>query len=272
MQGNTPHRTFPGIIFTGLALAALSTSASASDRVIEDTLVYKDPTVAQQSQWVKGVSADFWNVNTTVPSTYGDIKFQMHEPGISAFVGYGDISVLASYRRGTGSADLETTVGLNTIAIHQSITSYSQVEIDLRWLMRSLQNRLMTPYFLVAHVEDSSESTTTRTVNGVDTPLANPNDTVKTKTNALGIGGIFPINPKFGVRVDTRYGITKISDEVYGADQHSTGLVTVTGYYNVTQGVNAQLGFRYERDGTSSQGSDPVEITGLYATVGYSFR
>jgi len=269
MRGNT--FSFSGIIFTGLALTVLSPTAFAADRVIEDTLVYKDPTVAKQDQWVKGVSVDYWNINSTLPSTYGDINLRFNQPGISAFVGYSDISVLASYRRGTGTADLNYTIFGNAYAAHESFTD-SQIEIDLRWLMHGLQTKFMTPYVLVAHVEEKFDSTTSLTVNGVNTPLANPSDTSKTKTNGLGIGGIFPINAKFGVRADARYGRAKTSDENTGSDSNSVGLVTVTGYYNITQGLNAQLGARYEQDGSSSKGSAEVHITGLYATLGYSFR
>jgi hypothetical protein len=266
MRGNT--FSFSGIIFTGLALTVLSPTAFAADRVIEDTLVYKDPTVAKKDQWVKGVSVDYWNVNTSIPSTYGNINVHFSQPGISAFVGYSDISVLASYRRGTGTADLNTTILGYAVAIHQSITD-SQIEIDLRWLMHGLQTKFMTPYVLAAHVEQTTDITTSATLTstGTNLPLTNPSDTSKTKTNGLGVGGIFPINAKFGVRADARYGRANS-----GSDNNSVALVTVTGYYNIAQGLNAQLGARYEQDGASSKGSAEVHITGLYATLGYSFR
>ena len=42
-----------------LLAALVSFTSNAQQRVIEDSLVYNDPTVAKQSMWVKGASIDY---------------------------------------------------------------------------------------------------------------------------------------------------------------------------------------------------------------------
>ena len=41
--------------------ASLSAGTYAQSRVIEDSLVYDDPTVAKPGQWIFGASADYYN-------------------------------------------------------------------------------------------------------------------------------------------------------------------------------------------------------------------
>jgi hypothetical protein len=258
-------------IVAGLFMTVLSVAVYAEDRVIEDTLVYNDPTVAHQSQWVKGVSAEFWNVNTSMPSTYGTINVHANQPGVSGFVGYGDFSVLAGYRKGTGTADLNTTVLGNSLNIHDTISS-SALEVDVRWLLRNIKIKFVTPYLLVGHVEDKSDATMSATLNGSNYALTNPSSTSTSKTNLAGVGGIFPINPKMGIRADVRYGFVNTSDTSAGTDSYKDALVTATFYYNILRGLNAQVGGRYDKSGTGSSGSAGGSVAGFYATFGYSFQ
>ena len=56
-----------------LALAIFSFGVSAAERVLEDSLVYDDPTVSRPGKWSGGVSLDYFATknNTTVNDTQG---------------------------------------------------------------------------------------------------------------------------------------------------------------------------------------------------------
>ena len=80
-------------------------SAALSQRVIEETLVVNDPTVATPRNWIVGAAGEIWYVsgdyvqNDNNNNKIGEGNIHFTQPGGSLWVGYGDFTVLFTARR-----------------------------------------------------------------------------------------------------------------------------------------------------------------------------
>jgi hypothetical protein len=248
---------------TGLVLASISTATFAADRVIEESLVYKDPTVSHQNEMVKGISLDYYSFSQdiTIPNAYGPAMsgtLSYQQPGISGFVGFGDITLMASYRSGTGTASVNGIITHTPVTINDSFTR-SEYELDLRWLMANYQTTYFTPYVLIGY----GGSTMNQTLTVVGYPQINLSQDNTATAPLIGVGAIIPVSEKIGFRIDEKFGFVTDSSAGNSTENRLTG----TMYYNFADAWNAQLGARYE---SYSDGS--ASTTGGYAMLGYTFR
>jgi|GEM_PF-1227505 len=268
------------VLATGFVLAAISTATFAADRVVEDSLVYKDPTVAHQNQIVEGISLDYYSLaqSFTIPTTYVNLTGTQtyQQPGISGFVGSGDFTVLASYRSGTGTVNASganTSGGIAVTANANDAYTQSEYELDLRWLMTNYQTTYFTPYALVGYVGQTRSETITATVTATNrsssvsaTNTSTSSVDSSSSTPLIGVGGIIPINQKIGFRIDAKFGfVTATSGGV--STSYNASRLTATMYYNFADAWNAQLGAR-----TESYSNGDQSTTGGYAMLGYTFK
>lgn len=269
-----------------LALAALAFSTSAlSQRVIEETLVINDPTVAAPRNWIVGAAGEFWYVSgdyvqyNSNNDKIGEGNLSFTQPGGSLWVGYGDFTVLLTGRSGKGDQTLTYQPGVITAG---SVTTTSDIrqkdaEIIVRWLARPLSARWVMPYVVVGYTQtkfDQDESL----------PAGQTFPTINTQTRhfrytyqgpLLGIGGIFPITEMFGARGDLRvkfydaevtseYG--KKSGSGAGAD------IILTGYMNFWKGFNLQAGIKASSLNGGKEVGSSVTRSGLFGMLGYTAR
>ena len=215
-----------------IALSVLSTAAFADDRVIEDTLIYKDPTVAQAGQWVAGASLDYFSWNNSV--------LNYSQTGLSAFAGYGDVTVMASYRSGSASLT-ESNGALLSVKMTNN-------EIDARWLLHDLKTSFFVPYVLAGYENGTEDEGSAGTIT-ISEPL-------------VGVGAIIPINEAVGFRVDGRYAATSASMPDGSTLTYGTQQLTATMYYNIAKSASLQVGVRNEA-------GNGISGTGVYAMLGF---
>jgi hypothetical protein len=277
------------VVVRRFAIAAMalglgfSSAAFSQGRIIEETLVVRDPTVAAANNWVVGGAVEYWYVKGAFNEynganqkiATGDIQFD--QPGGSLWVGYGDFTFMYTGRSGKGDETLTYSPG----AINaQSLTTHSDVkqtdsEFLVRWLARGLSARWVTPYAVVGYTQTKFSIDETLptgffwTVN--NSPTRHYQYTYKGPL--AGIGAIFPFTETFGARVDGR--LKFYSAEVTSEYGKTTGNGTggdfiLTGYMNFLRGFNLQAGYKF----ASLQGGDVgyQNRNGLFGMLGYSAR
>ena len=258
------------------------TKAKVDSGAVENTLVNNDPTVAAPDKWVYGISADYSKYKGAEPLYYptGGVlnnttqSYSASQPGVSAWVGYDDISVMTSFRRRSGNvAAIVSGVG----SIKKSFST-KEFEIDVRWLIRQLSTSRFAPYVVAGYALDSTSGTGNEV--SFDDVYSQ-----KDRQLMLGAGAIIPIDENIGFRVDGRMGSD--SQTSYGKYIAGPGVtlsfnayrytatasfsrLTAAMYYKITGGWNAQLGVRR---GSYAAGVGPAfSDTGVYATFGYAYR
>lgn len=225
----------------------LSAQASAEngERVVEESLVVKDPTVSNKDGWVLGLALEDYYMKSKLKIDSGDMPISMNMPGYSAWLAYGQFSLLGTYKHGKGDAAVHTALA-NVGTIFHDFT-LSEYDINLRWVIKALSARHFSPYLLYGYsdrkmVDNSRASKTTYEVVATSTE----------KSNYFGGGAILPITDTFGLRADYRY-IKKMKGEFEMTDpfgkegdsyEKSYDVWTVSGYYNITKSVNVQAGVR----------------------------
>lgn len=264
-QKHLINRLNAATIFAALAISA--SPSYAQERVIEETLIYKDPTVALAGKWGSGVSVDYYNLKNSTPQFGRPADYSFGQHGLSGWVGYGDISVLLSVKKGGGTQ----AAVFPDIGPSKGDVDRKETEIALRWLMRSFSTSFMTPYLVAGYVDGK-----------LDTTYSFSNDPGKIyyvrdyNAPLVGIGAIIPFSEKIGMRVDGKYlwsdnktatssaGLTTLKSE-FSAKRYRA---TVTGYLNISGGLNLQAGYRFEKNQNSENSADKS----VYAMLGYSFK
>ncbi len=260
------------------AIAALfSSSAYSQCRTIEETLVVKDPTVAAPNSWLFGAALEYMYVKGNYDLydgngnklADGDISFGL--PGLNLWTGYNNWTVNFAYRKGSGTIDRNWTVGAkSTDKLDQKDT-----ELTLRYLFRT--NSSISPYILAGYLQTKFEEDETITNTGFIFPYNGTRRSQRTTTYnspMIGGGAIFPFSDKFGARADIRLTYTS-AKATYdnGTSASGSGIgggFTATGYYNITEWLNAQLGVKYQ----SLNGGDIgyKNMFGLFGMLGVTFR
>lgn len=231
---------FKKIMFVAGVSALLSTAVFAQTRVVEESLVYDDPTVAKPGKWVYGaaIGAYYSNSNTSGNDTSGNTvnaTQQFTQPQGSVFVGYSDVTLLLRYQR----INATTQFPGNTLTNKGNTFS-----ADLRYLVTPLQAKYFVPYVLASYV-DQTENETFSYVNSSGLQQTGK---VVAKGPGLGIGGIVPITDKFGVRLDVRqYNATStVTSNMFAGLNGSRNIQyrmgQATAYYNLTDHINLQIG------------------------------
>jgi len=242
---------------TLIYLSLTSVAAFAQQRVVEDSLVYDDPTVAKPGKWLFGVGVDYYNWSKqTSFGAYTETQ-KVSQPGISAWTGYEDFTLLMSYKQGYGTTYYPGNAG--------GFRSDNQdIDITLRYLIMPLSKKYFVPYILAGYTDMTIK----------DTQYSNATIVTKTffKAPSIGIGGIIPVTEKYGFRADyKRYKGTSSSSSNDPNDQFVPWTqmirITATAYYNISENINFQVGARTEYFQSISQSTQ----TGGYASLGYSF-
>ena len=268
--------TFTQTMVAVLAITALSTVAyadekvgdSAQGRVIEDSLVYNDPSLSKTDDWIKGASIDYHNVYSapvSVTDTAGTKYTATNSygmAGLSGFVGKGNLTFLVSYRQGTGN--MSVPYGNTNVSWTKDM---SEVEVDARYLITQFSSTYFVPYALAGYYSTNETWNFTNTyVNGV---LEKNSYTITAPL--VGLGGIVPISDKMGLRADIKQGwfsgsTTSNIPAFNGSSISYTGTrLTLTGYYNIDSNINVQLGLR-------NDSSNGASTTGMYAMLGYTMK
>jgi hypothetical protein len=242
-------------VLSGLALLILSASAYSEDRVIEDSLIYKDPTVAKSDQVIYGASIDYLNISSSVnvSGTTPAFTYNYTQPGLTGFAGKGNFTASIAYKSGTSSYRV-----LSPGNFQSNSEKKSDTEVVLRWLAKDFATQYFTPYALIGYGQGNIDTTV-----ALDSGTTAYSTTTSTATIA-GLGAIFPLNEKFGVRVDAR-GYNASYKTGSSSSSFAFSKYVVTAYYNITKELNAQLG--YQAWGDSSQ-----TLTGYYVILGYTIK
>jgi hypothetical protein len=276
-----------GLICSCSLLAVSATAFGQTEterRVIEETLVLKDPTVAASSRWIMGASAEalylnapFTSFSSSNDGTIEKGRVKATAPGGNVFAGYGDLTVAFTYRKANGKSTLthEPSALVPQNYTHEVQAAPNEKEFLVRWLARGLSGRWLTPYAYAGYVELSSDFADVR----VDGSLW-PNGTsslaskVKSKSTIAGIGGIIPVTETFGFRGDVGITHSRQTTNYQGRpDQIGTGTGSRwTGmmYYNFAEGWNGQLGGRYEY--FNGGGAGTTTVAGVFVMLGYTFK
>ncbi len=268
-----------------VALGAALPGTASAQRVIEETLILRDPTVAAPNKWLVGGALEYWyitgeyTITDNAGNTLGEGDIKYNQPGWNAYAGYGDFTVFFTSRSGDG--DLDITYGPNTMGVPVAVNTKSTVEqedreISLRWIF--LKRPHFAPYAVVGYSWTDYEQEEVIQTPGITWTATGNNtrrETIEYTAPFIGGGAIIPINDRFGVRAEARV-------KFYDADRTQTGLpsdsgsgiggdATVTGYVNIIEGLNLQLGGRWTHLDAGDAGGT-VSRWGWFAMLGYVHR
>ncbi len=266
-------------VFSGVAFVQGQEKKEAA-RVIEETLVVKDPTVSVPGKWVIGGALEYWytsgdyfkyDYSTGKKTAEGKIEGGM--PGGNIFVGYGNFSLNYAYRKGSWDIDIQyLSPSMKTVETQDQ----TENEFTMRYLIRVSQ--YLNPYFLAGYTQIDLSSTET-----IKTPGLVWNYNLKTvrkydtvfKAPLLGMGFIFPFHERFGIRIDGRAHYSdaeKKRDDGLKLTGNGWGYSgTATAYVNIFKGINLQFGGKFLKlDGGPDIGS--WSKGGWFGMLGYSHK
>jgi hypothetical protein len=269
-----------GLIFN-IFLTSNVFAQEDTKRVIEESLVLKDPTVTGMGKWVIGGALEYWYIKGSydvydgngVKQATGDMQGGM--PGGNIFFGYGDFTLNYAFRKGSFSGDFNYNSGMNT---HDE-QDQKEHEVTLRWLMRGLSLPHFTPYLVAGYTQidlNETETITTTTPNWVWSynHLKVKSSTTTYKSPLVGIGAIVPVNEYFGVRLDGRVLYTSATRTFEtGLEYTGSGVggsLIATAYVNIWEGLNFQVGGKYLALNGGDAGS--YSKVGGFAMLGYSYK
>jgi hypothetical protein len=268
-----------------LAAAGFSSSAFSQGRVIEETLVVKDPTVAAPNNWIFGGAIEYtyvagnYDLYDSSGTKIADGKINFGLPGGNLWVGYGNLTVNLAYRKGSGTIDRDWTIGAKS----RDELDQTDTELTLRYLFRTGSS--IAPYVIAGYMQtkfDESETITNfpafiwgyKGVGCVAASCATSTSKTTYSSPLIGGGAIFPFSDKFGARADVRLTYTNAElerdDGMKFTGSGIGGGFTATGYYNITTFLNAQLGVRYYQLNGGDVGTK--NFMGLFGMLGVTIR
>jgi len=265
-----------------VCITLFSSNVRSEERVYEEELILTDPTVAAQDTWKAGVAVEGWYVTGDYESqsggtvtAEGDIDgFQL---GGSAFLGHGNWALMLTSR--TGNFDVTTTNNAAAAfpgTVIDTDEDRLEFEARLRYLFKNVNFLNITPYVYVGYNYTRLERDSIIRTPGI-TFVSTGLDTIeieRTYNSALfGAGGILPFSKRFGVRADFAGAYSDAEEDVQGTagitDDTGLGYVwNVTGYWNITQNINLQVGGR----GVALEGGNAgnFDRTGGFVMLGMS--
>jgi hypothetical protein len=274
------QRFSKAVAVSAIALGlGFSSSAYSQGRTIEETLVVSDPTVAAAGKWKVGGALEYWLTHTeydivdTSGNKVGDSSLNLNQTGFNVFGAYSNWTLQATQRSGKG--DYTASEGGFTYSGPQKQTDQ---ELTLRYLFPA---RTVSPYVLVGYGKTEVKQDFTLTAPPGSTWSCTGNASVTQTTEykgpLLGGGAIVPFSEKLGMRADLRLHWYKGSNHYSGtgcASSESSGLgydMTVTGYWNIIAGLNAQIGGKAT---WLNGGSDVPQWFkwGLFGMLGYTIQ
>lgn len=257
-------------VMLGIAFVLLSPGATAAEkkvtgkkvpeekvsdvRVIEDTFVIYDPTVAKDEKLLYGVSVDYFSTTYDFNDPDFPGKINTIEPGITGFVAKGNFTTQLAYRTGTSTLSAKGVGSFAGVSVTGDVKT-TMFEATLRWLARDYATAFVTPYFGIAYYNHSDKATVIATNDGTG---ATASESVGRAVDAFApsVGGIFPLNQKIGFRLEMRryFALT---------DNLTDNRNYLTMYYNINKSLNAQIGY---------QSWPSSNATGVFMLLGYTFR
>jgi len=285
---------FLAIAFAVPALAVglgFSSPAFSQGRTVEDTLVVSDPTVAARGKWAVGGAVEYWKVNASWDVTQpvdGTAKLDFSQTGFNVFAGYGNWTLQATSRSGSGDYSVEGTAACCGHVKAEGPQDVKDAEFTLRYLFPT---RSVSPYILVGYTSTNIEATERITVAQIPAVwTCTGTTTLQSKTDytgpLIGGGAVVPFSRYLGMRADLRlkyysgkYDVTnknaagarRTDDLCHG---ESTGIgydFTLTGYWNIIAGLNAQLGFKSQWLNAGESVPDWYKF-GIFGMLGYTVR
>jgi len=269
------------LVFLGLAM---SFSVFGQSRTIEDTLVVTDPTVASAGNWKIGGSIEYWQTQNKwdiYQPIVGTAELDFKQTGYNLFVAYGNWTLQGTARKGSGdysASGTATCCGNVTFGGPQDV---KDSEFTLRYLWPSQK---VSPYILLGYSTTKVESTEdirTAQIPAVWTCTNTTHRTTSTeyKGPLLGAGFILPFNQSLGMRTDIRLKYQNGKYDEHGTQAaclHNTGSglgydFTLTGYWNIIGGLNAQLGAKSQWLNAGDDVPGWYKF-GVFAMLGYSYR
>jgi hypothetical protein len=275
-------RQFAKLLAVPALTLGICTAAYSQGRTIEETLVVSDPTVAAPGKWKVGGAAEYWwvrqnyNLVDQNGNNVGSASLNFTQPGWNIFAAYGNLTVQATRRSGDGNFTADAG------ALHYSGPQKStDEEYTLRWLF---PNRAISPYVLAGYAKTKLDQTydiaTTSPFVWACNGTKHLDSKIDFKGPLLGGGAIVPFSEKLGMRADVRFHWNKVEQRRNGTANSCNNVennalstdFTMTGYWNIVGGLNAQLGFKYQ---FLNGGDDRIENwarLGLFGMLGYTFR
>jgi len=225
----------------------ISLTSNAQQRVIEDSIVYNDPTVAKGGKWVSGIllGGYYSNADSSVTNSDSiDIKTKQKytQPGAEGFIGYSDFTLIGRYQKKNVTISVPNTSSSSSTTMKEDGHVYS---VDLRYLAIPLQQKYFVPYGLLSYTTSHSGVEFNTYSNGTQKRNFN-----HAKGPGIGVGALIPITDRYGVRVDIRqYQLKTYNTSNYSTAIESRNLeyrqVGSSAYYNLTDKMTMQLGATY---------------------------
>jgi hypothetical protein len=284
MPGWRTMSTVHALAIASVIAPMLLGSAQAQQRVIEENLIVTDPTVAAPGHWLVGAAAEAWVSGTPWEPVFdqnfnqvGSMSFAYGQLGGNVTAGYDDLWAMLSYRTGSGEQTTNFSTGLN----ERSSQRESEIEFKLRYLLRNLEIYGTTPYLLAGYNNILLDTPLTilnpfRVFTATQTPVLQR--AVDFNQGFAGVGGIHPINDRFGIRADLVLSVASVvmteSSVLPGFTSKFNGVgvggrAHATVYYKLTDNLIANLG------AVAVGIQDSVysyRYVGAYANLGYSVR
>jgi hypothetical protein len=252
-------------------LSLIAISVYGQGREIQDSLIYTDPTVAKGENWVKGFSIDYFQTTKDGVGydTAGGAHYQSTQSkqiGFSGFLGNGNFTLMFTRAPEKYTTIVPASGNLTSSTTINGSTYFN--ELIGRYLLTDYQNKYFVPYLLggYAIVNDTQD---------MDVYVNNVREVNKTKGQGpgVGLGAIFPLTSKYGLRADVKEYLAKLSTEsnLFSSFNTSRSVQyvksTLTGYYNVDENINAQIGVQ----NSFIINQDKSSATGFYVKIGYTF-
>lgn len=278
--------------FAGLVGSAFIVSgAFAQERVIEEELILKDPTVAERGKFLIGGAADLWYVRGPLKSraegrNIGTIEGSM--VGGSGYLGYDNFTLMLSYKQGDFESDLNKD-GFRSVRN----TDRDEFEIKLRWMFRETcfpcllvrDKKILgvVPYVMAGYNRTKLDVNRRFTTLGIVFVESGSDILLREfvyDSGLVGVGGILPFGDTgLGIRADVSAFYTSLERTTtnpapgVNPDASGTGIggqAHLTGYWNIYKGFNLQAGAKY----SSLNGGDAgrYDRVGFFAQVGYTHR
>jgi len=280
------------VMFFSINLYAkeLKEEKNESERVVTEKLYIYDPTVADQG-WIVGLGLEAWyvveerDVVDARGNRIGESDKEGFLPGVTFYVGKGDVTFFLSGRKGDFTYDYTSNVGGTTV-YHETEVDRSELELKCRWLFPKWSTTLfgkisLIPYSIagVNYLLEDNENLIKTTGFGFASTLSITQDSERQYISPLlGIGVIVPISDSTGFRADFvgNYSFAekkwerlnqsegKVTDEDWGYAAHATF------YWAMTERFNIQIGAKYQKlDGGDDVGR--TYFSGAYTMFGYTF-
>lgn len=267
----------------GAAALVLSAAPHAAWAQKDEALLAWEPMMAV-GKWFVGAAAEYsydsadYKIYDPNGNRIDEARVKHDLPGLHLYAGYGDFSLLYTYRNGDGSLNYTYDPSVFGSATAVSTTSDVQThehEVTLRWI--AYKGRYYAPYVVAGYSwTEFRETQSIRTAGVTWSTTGTPDRSQKIEYSAplVGIGAIFPLKEGIGVRLEGRAKFYSVKRSGSGfptvEDDGRGGDASATAYFSLG-GLALQLGSRF----TVFDGGEVLGVTSrwsVFGTLGYTYR